>query len=223
MKRRFARSVATTIAISLTLALWGCATETPKTDAASNAAAWDAAAAGAQSASGTVEATAVPVTSESAGATSAAAPAAAAAAGAKGTAAAGTQAKVASVNSPTLVGSWTITVVGADRQPLDPKGNAASSGQTILQIDTTAANNSTTPLKSPPGDYKLVDSAGTAMKLASSDPGMGYNEGTGADPVAVGTEAMFSMAYVVPSGAKGFTLVFAPSTGAKGVLKVSIP
>ena len=225
MDRRMARAVSATLAVALCVPLAGCAAENPRMQSAAAASAWNAASDSAAAVGTTTQtpaaaaqgATATAAVTASATSAASTAKAAAPAAGKAGAAAV-----TAGVNDPKVVGDWTITVVAADLQPLDPKGNAAPSGKEILQIDTTAANNSKAPLKSPGGDYQLLDSSGAALKLAASDPGMGYNEGTGADAVAVGTEATFSMAYVVPAGAKGLTYVFTPSTGSKGTLKVKI-
>ena len=225
MNRSFALSAAAALGLTLTLAVSGCAAENPSVQATAAAnAAWDAA--GGIPAATT---TATPVAGATGGdAGSASSTAVAVAAVAKGGAAAATAKTAAAVatakiNEPALVGDWTLTVVAADKQPLDPKGNPAPSGSVILQIDATAANNSKAAMKSPGGDYKLVDSTGAAMKLAPSDPGMGYNEGTGVDAVAPGTEAAFTTVYLVPASAKGLTFVFTPTTGSKGTLKVTIP
>ena len=202
------------LTLALALTTTGCASDNSNLQAQMAAsAAWDAA-----SGSPAV-ASAASATGTAGGAAASTSTAGATAAGAK-TAAAAT---VIKLGDPGLVGDWTLTVIGADKQPLDPKGNPAPSGSAVLQIDATAANNSKAPMKSPIGDYQLVDSAGTAMKLAPSDPGMGYNEGTGADAVAAGSEAAFSIAYLVPSSAKGLTFVFTPSAGAKATAKVTIP
>jgi hypothetical protein len=227
MNRSFALAAAAALGLTLTLALSGCAAENPSVQATAAAnAAWDAAGGiPASTTAGTPGAAVTAGTGGSAAATAAATGSSTKAAGTGAAAGVKTAAGVttAKVNEPALVGDWTLTVVGADKQPQDPKGNPAPAGSAILQIDATAANNSKAAMKSPGGDYKLVDSAGTAMKLAASDPGMGYNEGTGVDAVAPGTESAFSMAYVVPSGATGLTFVFTPSTGSKGTLKVTIP
>jgi len=214
------------LTLALALTTTGCASDNTNLQAQMAAsAAWDAASgspAVASAASATGTAGGAAASTSTAGATAAGAKTAAATAATPGgkTAAAAT---VIKLGDPGLVGDWTLTVIGADKQPLDPKGNPAPSGSAVLQIDATAANNSKAPMKSPIGDYQLVDSAGTAMKLAPSDPGMGYNEGTGADAVAAGSEAAFSIAYLVPSSAKGLTFVFTPSAGAKATAKVTIP
>ena len=219
------------LAVTLSIATAGCAADNPAMKSLTTAhAAWDAAAASAALAATvtTGEQGSAP-SGASAAATSSDSPAAVAAG--KGTAVAakqavattGSQALTAKVNQPALIGDWTLTVVAADKQPLDPKGNAVPAGKAILQIDVTTANNSKTPMKTPASDFQLVDSSGAAMSPAASDPGMGYNEGSGADPVAAGTESMFSMSYIVPASAGNLTFVFNPSSGAKGTLKVAIP